>query len=177
MTFVIQRRHHCFQPYRNPWRGVADLTGMGGRFESESVAEINRNTHFARTCTCMEILNWKCCAELADYREAHSEDTAFQYDAYGFTFYSRNEALLKPYCLNYPNTIDKIFTLLRNISDAKEHKVENRTLQQNSREEMVTYIWHLRPYTNMAKRLYQIVFLEKAGLRRIMFILKELMMK
>ena len=49
MTFVIQRRYPFFShpslPISTSWRGgVADLTGIGGRFESESVAGIIRNT-------------------------------------------------------------------------------------------------------------------------------------
>jgi len=132
---------------------------------------------FTGTCTFMKKMNWNCCAELADYRKAHPEDAAFLHDTPNFLYYNRNEVLLKPYCLDYPNNLDKIFTLLKQISEVKEYKIEIRTLQQGFSERLITYFWHFKSYVRLLKRLCQIIFLEKAGWGRIMLIVKELMTK
>ena len=130
----------------------------------ETFTGINTQTVMARKWTC---------PELAAYRQAHPEDVAFKYDNDNFLYYSRNEELLKPYCLDYPNDLDKIFTLLKKVSGVKEHKVEMRTLRQSSDEQLVTYLWHLKPYTRLLKRLYQIIFIEKTTLSQLKAIIRD----
>lgn len=112
------------------------------------------------------------CPELHAYRQAHPEDISFNDNPQCF-YYSRNEALLKPYCLDYPNNLDKIFTLLKKAYAANDHKIVIRALPQSFMEKIVTYLWYLKPYTRLLRRLYQIVFIQRASLFQLKAIISD----
>jgi hypothetical protein len=62
---------------------------------------------FSGIDTCMEFNNWNC-PEFINYRNLHPENEAFQYDIHHFLHFTRDPNLLKPYCDNFPNTVDNI---------------------------------------------------------------------
>jgi len=128
---------------------------------------------FERGCTFLSMMPHWSCPELAAYRIAHPADAAFQHDVHHFLFYSRNESLLKPYCLDYPNTLDKTFTLLKKISDIKPITITYQPMPQTVYEQGVTQAWKLKPYIILFKRILQILFVEKTAFIRVKATLKR----
>lgn len=124
------------------------------------------------TCTQM-FKNWGC-SELSAYRKTHSEDEAFHHDTLHFLYYSREAALLKPYCLDYPNNPDKVFALLKKVSGVTEHQIETQAMSQSLVEMLVTCAWRLRPCICFFKRVWQIVFIERALVKRLRLMIKNL---
>ncbi len=74
---------------------------------------------FSGIDTCLEIIGYgtKNVKEIVEYQMTHPDDLAFQYDIHHFIYYSRDEKLLKPYCMDYPNSINKVLTLLQKLEE------------------------------------------------------------
>ncbi len=68
------------------------------------------------------------CSDFEEYKKKHPEDQAFQYYVHHFLYYSRDEELLKPYCMNYPNDLTKILELLEKL-ECKYNKNKKTTTQ------------------------------------------------
>lgn len=68
------------------------------------------------TCINVALNNW-ISPEFEKYKNTHPEDAAFQHYIHHFIYYSRDEELLKPYCLDYPNNLEKIFSILTKLED------------------------------------------------------------
>lgn len=117
--------------------------------------------------TCLATLPHWSCKELETYRESHPEDAAFQWQGDHFMYYSRNETLLKPYCLDYPNTVDKIFFFLSRLTGSKEHNIEIRDLPQTAFEKIVSILWRLKPVLGRLRLICQIVFVERSAWARL----------
>lgn len=62
---------------------------------------------------------WRC-EEFERYKIEHPEDEAFQHEVHHFLYYSRDENVLKPYCWDYPNDIEKIFTVIKRLEEKYE---------------------------------------------------------
>lgn len=71
---------------------------------------------------------WRCDG-FEDYKKAHPEDIPFQYYIHHFIYYSRDEELLKEYCFDYPNTLEKVLKLLQRIE--KKYKLKPAALVEN----------------------------------------------
>ncbi len=70
---------------------------------------------------CTSILKMKkdfgwFCPEFENYRNNNKDDLAYQISIHHFLYYSRNPVLLKKYCLDYPNSINKIKKILDSIN-------------------------------------------------------------
>lgn len=67
---------------------------------------------FSGVDTCLASLKeWKC-DEFEKYKKAHPSDEAFQHYVHHFIYYSRDENILKPYCFDDPNSLNKVFRVL-----------------------------------------------------------------
>jgi hypothetical protein len=107
------------------------------------------------------------CPELQAYRKTHPGDKAFQYDVHHFLYHCRNESLLKPYCMDYPNDLGKISALLVAMAGAKKHKLEPHALPEQPREKFVNWLWRAKPHIWKLRRIFQVVFQEKTLLSRL----------
>lgn len=56
------------------------------------------------------------CSEFENYRAKNKDDPAFQISIHHFLYYSRAPEMLKNYCLDHPNNINKIINILDSIS-------------------------------------------------------------
>jgi hypothetical protein len=73
---------------------------------------------FSGNCTFVSMMQKKagwCCPEFEDYRRNNPQDEAYQPYVHHFLYYSRNNELLKPYCLDYPNSATKVFQLIQQL--------------------------------------------------------------
>jgi|GEM_PF-2247271 len=125
---------------------------------------------FTGRCTIAEMAtDWRC-LELEAYRTAHPNDEAFHHDTTHFLYYSGNEFLLKPYCFDYPNSVDKVLAILSRLSGSKKHQGEMKSIAQDAGEVLVTNAWRLKPLFWLLRRIWQITFVEGTLLARLRFI-------
>lgn len=122
---------------------------------------------FTGVDTCMEMFAEWGCSELSVYRKMHPEDKAFQFDVHHFLYHSREESLLKPYCLDYPNDLAKVFALLETITGVRKHSIEQRMLPERPGEKIVNWMWRAKPHLWRLKRIFQVVFREKTLFSRL----------
>jgi hypothetical protein len=77
--------------------------------------------------TCIEAMdNWRC-DEYETYRSNNLDDLAFFHYCQHYLYYAKDQTLLKPYCLDFPNDLDKIFKLLSKL----EKKYINCNILEN----------------------------------------------
>ena len=107
------------------------------------------------------------CEEYEAYQKQHPEDEAFQPHWNYFIYYVWREALLKPYCLDDPNSVAKVFRLLSEMSGKKFGQMTTHTMPQSVVDFVITGFWKLRPMVWWFKRVWQILFVEHTTLHRI----------
>ncbi|MBI5342817.1 MAG: hypothetical protein HZB63_05815 [Deltaproteobacteria bacterium] len=72
---------------------------------------------FSGIDTCMRNAGWFS-TEFDRYNREHPEDIAFRHQVHHFMYYSRNEEILKPYCMDYPNSREKALKVLKELESA-----------------------------------------------------------
>lgn len=72
------------------------------------------HTFNSTSCPWMQKMSFKC-PEVIEYNKKHPEDKAFKFETVNFLLHSRNEELLYPYCMDFPNTSAKAFQLLEKL--------------------------------------------------------------
>lgn len=92
--------------------------------------EIFRGTNTGLVDTFLKRQGWYC-PEFEKYKNEHPEDIAFQHYIHHFLYYCRDEFLLKPYCVDYPNSMDKILGLLEKIES--KYGIQNMKDRSNKK--------------------------------------------
>ena len=76
---------------------------------------------FEGECTCVKLMKkekgWYC-KEFEEYKAKNPHDLPYQYGIHHFLYYSRDEALLKPYCFDNPNTPSKVIQFAEKMAHA-----------------------------------------------------------
>lgn len=70
---------------------------------------------------------WEC-PEFKEYRLKYPYDEAFHHDCHHFLYYSRNIEILRPYCLDFPNDLKKIYEVLNKL----EIKYRNKAISYDN---------------------------------------------
>lgn len=82
---------------------------------------------FTGVDTCIKKCKWLC-PEFEKYKDEHPQDLAFQHYIHHFLYYCRDEDSLKPYSLNYPNTVEKALCILLELEGKYNKKAGNQNL-------------------------------------------------
>jgi hypothetical protein len=76
--------------------------------------------------TCIQKVGWYS-SEFERYKHDHPEDAAFRHQVHHFMYYSRDEDILKPYCMDYPNSCEKAMNVLTELENRTKRPHPHRT--------------------------------------------------
>ncbi len=89
---------------------------------------------FSGNDTCIQMNFSNFCKKLEAYNRKNPFNKAFKYQVHHFLYYSRDEELLKSYCFDFPNNINKIFNVLKKL-ELKYRKIEMKRKQISNKSE------------------------------------------
>jgi len=110
---------------------------------------------------CIQRSGWHS-PEFVKYQREHPEDTTFKNDTLNFMYYCRNEDILNPYCMNYPNSCEKAMNVLRKLESryGKSHPepIDGKRCHNDKHpsvfEAAVNTVWTARYHADQVARKY-----------------------
>ena len=90
---------------------------------------------FSGIDTCLEAQDNWVCPELVEYQKNNPEDESFHHYCEHFLYYTRDEEILKPFCMDYPNDLKKTFNVLNKLElkyrNSKQLEVNLSSILEN----------------------------------------------